>query len=243
VRLRAARRAVTLALALLACIVRYWSIRIRGRLSLEQRAFWLRDASSIVLWSLGIRAKVVGVPPARGVVVSNHLSYLDILIFSAAMPCFFVAKTEIDRWPYFGKAARIGGTIFINRDSRASTAKVASQIGARLAVPVPVLFFPEGTSTDGSTVQRFHTGLFEPAISAAATVTPAAVRYAIEGGQERDLCWFGDEAFLSHLWKALGATNFTAEVRFGAPQVYADRRSAAGETHAAVTAMRTPALQ
>ena len=88
-------------------------------------------------------------------VVANHLSYLDIVILSAAMPCFFVAKAEIDKWPYFGKAARVGGTMFIDRSSLASAERVAAMIGERLKLPVPVLFFPEGTSTDG-TMLRFH---------------------------------------------------------------------------------------
>ncbi len=99
-----------------------------------------------------------------GLVVANHLSYLDIVILSAAMPCFFVAKAEIDKWPYFGKAARVGGTMFIDRSSLASAERVATMIGERLKLPVPVLFFPEGTSTDG-TMLRFHSRLFEPAIA------------------------------------------------------------------------------
>jgi hypothetical protein len=70
-------------------------------------------------------------------------------------------------------------------------------------------------------------------------VTAAAVRYVLEDGvEERELCWFGDAAFLPHLWKALGAAGFTAEVQFGEPRVYPDRRAAADETHAEITAMR-----
>jgi len=131
-----------------------------------------------------------------------------------------VAKAEIDRWPYFGRAARIGGTLFIDRSSMASAEKVADTIAERLALPVPILFFPEGTSTDGSTVLRFHSRLFEPAVRAGAPVTTATVRYVLDGGaQERDLCWFGDDPFLPHLWKALGSSGFTAEVRFGEPQI------------------------
>ena len=102
-----------------------------------------------------------------------------------------------------------------------------------------MLFFPEGTSTDGSPLLRFHSRLFEPAIMAGAPVTAAAVRYVLEdGAEERDLCWFGDEAFLPHLWKALGTAGFSAEVRFGEPQVYPHRRAAADQTHAEITAMR-----
>jgi 1-acyl-sn-glycerol-3-phosphate acyltransferase len=172
-------------------------------------------------------------------VVSNHLSYLDIVIISSIMPCFFVSKAEIQGWPYFGEAARSGGTIFIDRKSRASTAEVAGQIGERLKLPIPVLLFPEGTSSDGAQVLRFHSSLFEPAIAAAASVTAAAVRYELEAGlQERDLCWFDDTAFLPHLWKTLGSAGFYAEVTFGEPRQYPDRRAAAEATHDEVVAMR-----
>ena len=83
------------------------------------------------------------------------------------MPCFFVAKMEIGGWPFFGKAARSGGTIFVDRSSLASAMSVAEQMTERLKlpIPVPVLLFPEGTSTDGSQVLRFHSRLIDPATS------------------------------------------------------------------------------
>ena len=242
-RSRQIRRAVTLGLALAAIVLRYWLIRLRGPVSLERRALWLQSACRLVLRSLGIQYHVEGLIPTRGVVVSNHLSYLDILILSSAMPCFFVAKAEIDKWPYFGRAARTGGTLFIDRTSLASADAVASQIAERLALPVPTLFFPEGTSTDGSSVHRFHSWLFEPAVRAGAPVTAAAVRYVLaDGSQERDLCWFGDAPFLPHLWKALGTSGFRAEVKFGEPRIYPDRRTAVRETHAEVSALRSGTL-
>jgi len=238
--LLACRRAVALAFALILCILRYWSLRIRGPLSLERRAEWLEGSSRAVLASLGVRYRVQGRPPANGIVVSNHLSYLDIAIFSAAMKCFFVAKAEISKWPYFGEAARLGGTLFIDRSSRASAEEVAAQIAERLALPVPILFFPEGTSTDGTSVLHFHSRLFEPAIRAQSPITAACVRYALANGrEERELCWYGDEGFLPHLWKTLGTPGFVAEISFGEPRVYADRRTAARKTHDEVEAMRS----
>jgi len=238
--MRALRRAVALAFALAGCVLSYWLFRVRGPLKLVERAQWLHGASCRVLNAVGILPTVRGRPPSRGVVVANHLSYLDIAIISSVMPCFFVSKEEIAAWPYFGRAARTGGTIFIDRRSRASTAVVARQISERLSLPIPVLLFPEGTSSDGSQVLRFHSSLFQPAIAAAAPVTAAAVRYVLEGGgHERDLCWFDDTLFLPHLWKALGTPGFSAEVTFGEPRTYPDRRTAADATHAEVAAMRT----
>jgi 1-acyl-sn-glycerol-3-phosphate acyltransferase len=165
--------------------------------------------------------------------------------FSAAMPCFFVSKMEIAGWPFFGAAARAAGTIFLDRSSLASANSVAGVIGERLKGPVPVLLFPEGTTSDGSHLLPFRSRFIAPAITAEAPITAAAIRYVIDGGiekrercGERELCWIGDAAFLPHLWKTLDTPGFSAEVRFGPPRLYPDRRSAASATRAEITAMR-----
>jgi 1-acyl-sn-glycerol-3-phosphate acyltransferase len=168
------RRAVALAFALELCVLRYWIARLRGPLTLERRALWLQSAARIILTSAGIQSTVEGQPPSHGLVVSNHLSYLDIVILSAAMPCFFVSKVEVDGWPFFGKAARTGGTIFLDRSSLDSANQVAGQIAERLSLPIPVLLFPEGTSTDGHEVLRFHSRLIDPATEARAPITRSA---------------------------------------------------------------------
>lgn len=231
-------RAVALVVVLATCVVRYWLLRLRGPLTLERRARWLQDTCVRVLRSMDVRWGVMGTVPARGLVVSNHLSYLDIVVLSAAMPCFFVAKSEIDSWPYFGKAARAGGTLFIDRASRASAGKVAELIGERLKRNVPVLFFPEGTSTDG-TMLRFHSRLFEPAVWAGEPVTAACLGYAADDGTpEKELCWFGDATLGPHLLKVLKKRGIRAELRFGSPRVYPDRRTAAEATFAEISAMR-----
>jgi len=239
VNLRALRRAVALAFALAACIFSYWLLRIRGGITLVHRAQWLHRSACRILSAFAIRVTVQGRVPSQGLVVANHLSYLDIPILSCVMPCFFVSKVEVGRWPYFGKAARVGGTLFLNRRSHASTVQVGRQMAERLKLPVPMLLFPEGTSTDGSQVLRFHSSLFQPAVASGAPVTPAAVRYVLaDGSSERELCWFGDAGFLPHLWKTLGTAGFSAQVTFGEPCTYPDRRSAAAKTHDEVAAMR-----
>jgi lyso-ornithine lipid O-acyltransferase len=237
------RRAVALAIALLTCIIRYWLLRLRGPLTIECRALWLQSACLGVLASVGVRFTFEGHLPARGLVVANHLSYLDIAIFSAIMPCCFVSKSEIVRWPFFGKAARVGGTIFLNRSSLASANAAAALVSERLTHSILVLLFPEGTSTDGATVLRFHARLIHPATELGVPITAAAIRY-IPGGntQERELCWFGDVGFLPHLWKVLGVGEFYAHVRFGQPNTYEDRRFAAEETRAEIMAMRNAGI-
>jgi len=236
--LRFVRRAAALGLVLSAAVVRYWMFRIRGPLTLERRAGWLQETCTRVLESMGIRCEVEGEIPTHGLVAANHLSYLDIVILSAAMPCFFVAKSEIDGWFYFGKAARAGGTLFIDRSRRASAESVVASISERLKLQVPVLFFPEGTSTHG-TMLKFHSTLFEPAVRDGAPITAVAIQYVMEDGTpERELCWFGDEALAPHLVRTLKAGGFHARLRFGEPRVYESRRMAAEKTFAEIAGMR-----
>jgi len=240
--LRAARRAVALALALAISFLRFSLRRLRGPVPLEQRALWLHSTCRRVSSSVGIRCEFCGIPPSTGLLVSNHLSYLDVLIYGSILPCFFVSKAEVESWPVFGPAARCGGAMFLERGNRMSASLVAGQMAERLRLPIPVMLFPEGTSSDGVDVLRFHSRFFEPAVIAQAPVTAAAIRYQIEGGvEERELCWFGDALFLPHLWKTLGVKGFTASVCFAEPRRFADRGSAARQTHLQVTALRNAA--
>lgn len=237
--LRAPRRAVALGLLLIFCMLRSLWMRLLGPDTLERRAQWNHSCALMVMAALGIRLKITGKPPDRGLLVSNHLSYLEVLIFGAALPCYLVSKAEIATWPFFGPLARAGGTLFVDRGSRASAEAVTEEIAERLKGTVPVLFFPEGTSTDGSRLLRFHSRLYTPAVDAGIPVTAAAVRYVPEDGSpERDLCWFGDEEFLPHIWKVLGGPDFTAQLHFGEPRIYTNRRGAANETYAEIQAMR-----
>ena len=126
-------------------------------------------------------------------------SHIDAIIYAAIEPSVMVAKAEIRGWPVIGMMARACGTLFVDRDSRSSALAVTEQVAERLKGPLPVLFFPEGTSTDGSEVLRFHSRLFTPAVEAGVPITTATIRYVIEDGTpERELCWFGD-TLLCHI--------------------------------------------
>ncbi len=215
--------------------------RIGRRLTVRDRAAWMQRSCQLVMRRMSIRLRVNGPLPTGGLIVANHLSYLDIMLFGAAVPCVFVSKREIRSWPVVGMLASLGGTIFIDRSSSASTASVAAQMAALLAQNVAVLLFPEGTSSDGSAVQRFHPSLFEPAASGGLPVTAAAIGYALPGHAESDLCYYGDIHFASHLLQTLGRQGIAGTITF-APTcpAYPDRRTAAAETRAQIAAMRQP---
>jgi 1-acyl-sn-glycerol-3-phosphate acyltransferase len=246
VNLKAARRGVILVVSLGFLFLRFAPIYLRavlaGRAVLpRERAEWMHRCGRTMLWAMGIRFRIEGqIPPETVVVVANHLSYLDIVIASAAMPFAFVAKEEIGGWPAFGSLARMGGTIFLNRASRASAWEAADRMVERLGQGVATFFFPEGTSTDGSELARFHSTLFAAAIETGCSVVPAAIFYEPYGVgmTEREVCWFGDDAFLPHLMKVLGLTQFTAVIRFGRPERYPDRRTAAWRSHDAIERLR-----
>lgn len=236
---RAIRRLIALGLVLLLCIPRLWLYRLRGPLTLHRRAMWGHATGKQLMAAMGIRFNVSGQLPQSGLLVSNHLSYLDILVYGSILPCFFVSKAEVSRWPFFGWMSRAGGTIYVERSGRANVDSVVKQMADRFDLPVMVLLFPEGTSTDGSQLLHFRSRLFTPAIETGAPITSAAISYVAEDGtQEREFCWFGDAEFLPHLLKTLVGPRFTAEVHFGESMVYVDRRQAALATYAVVAELR-----
>jgi len=194
----------------------------------------------MVLRRLGFTLRVKGESPGQGLLVSNHLSYLDILVYGATLPCVFVSKQEVRSWPMLGLLAALGGTVFIDRTRAASAAAAAVRIERLLADGVVVLVFPEGTSSDGSSVLRFYPFLFEPAIRGAAPVSVAAIGYsAAPDAAEKDLCYYGDIRFGPHLVETLQLREIRATIQFGATiQGYADRKAAAASTREAVAALR-----
>jgi len=243
--LRGCWKTATLALSLSACLASYplrfaLARRTRGAATDAGRALWLHRCCRMVLARLGFEMRVIGTPPMRGLVVSNHLSYLDILFYGAAYPCVFVAKAEVRRWPMLGTLAALGGTVFIDRSSAASAAKAAARVQELLAAGVPVLVFPEGTSTDGAAVLRFYPSLFEPAVRAGAPVTAAAIGYSACGqATERDLCYYGDISFAPHLLQTLRLRGIRATLRFApAGVVYENRKLAAALAREAVVELR-----
>jgi 1-acyl-sn-glycerol-3-phosphate acyltransferase len=158
-------------------------------------------------------------------IVSNHLSYLDILAYSALVPCVFVAKKEVASWPVLGVFARLAGSIFVDRTRRTKVAETNQCIATALQSGVVVLLFPEGTSSDGETVLPFRSSHLEPAIRSGATMRPAAIHYRMDGGSAaREACYWGDMTFLPHLLNLFTKRKTHACVAFGQEVVKAAGR-------------------
>ena len=129
-----------------------------------------------------------GVFPERGAVISNHLSYLDIVVFAALHPCVFVSKEEIRRWPVVGWMTTMSGTVYVARGHGGSAMRARKGMQAALDAGLPVVFFPEGTTSNGSQLLKFHSGLLAQVIAGGAPVTAAYVQLQLCGGQ-----WAGCE--------------------------------------------------
>jgi lyso-ornithine lipid O-acyltransferase len=228
-----------LVVSLCQCVASSMVLRLRGKPSAGGRAEWLYRSCRMVLRRVGFELCIIGKPPANGMIASNHLSYLDILFYGASVPCVFISKIEVRSWPLLGLLAALGGTVFIDRKSAASTAEAARRIEALLRAGVPVLVFPEGTSSDGRGVLRFHPSLFEPAVLVGDQVTAAAIGYSAAGATERDLCYYGEISFAPHLLETLQLPEILATLRFDSPgTIYGDRKQAAALTREAVVGLR-----
>jgi 1-acyl-sn-glycerol-3-phosphate acyltransferase len=209
-------------------------------LTVRERANWLQDAASTALRRIGMEVVADGDPPLHGLVVSNHLSYLDVLAYASLSPCVFVAKQEVRGWPVFGTFATMAGTVYVSRERGSANSGAAALMEESLAAGVPVVLFPEGTSTDGAQILRFHSRFFEPAIRTNAVVTAAAIGYASSTAEETALAYHGDDIFGTHLVRTLGQRDLAARVVFAASgRRYAERKEAARATQDEVGALRT----
>lgn len=183
----------------------------------------------------GIRVTVVGRPvQSRGVLmVANHSSYFDILVFSAAARVSFVAKHEVANWPLFGTLARLQETVFIERKRRSQTVEARDLIRERLLEGDALVLFPEGTSDDGNKVLPFKSALLSAAELELGTdaqghvrrvpIQPVSVAYVGLYGlpMGRDMrplfAWYGDMDLVPHLWEALKSGPIEAVVEFHEP--------------------------
>ena len=138
--------------------------------------------------------------PQTGLLVCNHLSYLDIIVLSSIRPCVFVAKRDVAAWPLFGWLARAAGTIFVDRKNRFCSPAVVDCVRETISNGEVVVLFAEGTSSDGSTVLPFKSALLESAVQLRCPVATAAISYALDHGSVADeVCYWRDMTLVPHL--------------------------------------------
>lgn len=183
--------------------------------------------SGALLDKLAIKLIVKGVPPATGpmLLVSNHISWLDILVMHASKHCCFVSKADVKHWPILGALATGAGTLYIERESRRDAMRVVHHMCQALQNGDILAVFPEGTTGNGVDLLPFHANLLQAALVADAPVQPVALTYIDpDSGQiSQAMSYVGDESLLESLWRTLKSKGITACITYGKPQWSNDR--------------------
>ncbi|MFQ5527692.1 MAG: lysophospholipid acyltransferase family protein [Thermoanaerobaculia bacterium] len=216
-------------------------LRTRSRWRRFNFGGWARA----VLRILKVEVEVVGRPPEPPfLLVSNHLSYLDIVVLSSLADTVFVAKSEVESWPVLGFIVRNMDTIFVDRNLRRDIPRVVAQIEDAFEAGEGVVIFPEGTSTPGEAVAPFRPSLLEPAARGSLPVRTAALGYDTPDGQptaRETVCWWGEMTFRPHFLRLLALPSLSARVAFGGEVVRdSDRKRLAERLEAGVRSLFVP---
>lgn len=219
---RLARVGLHLAYALLIAACVFPFAGPRGRLARIQS--WSRQLLAI----LAVQLRVTGNGPrAAGaplMLVANHISWLDVYALNAVLPARFVAKSEVRGYPVVGWLSERVGTLFIRRARRHDVGRVIDQLTGILRSGEPVVVFPEGTTTDGSAVLKFHASLLQSAVEADAVMQPVAIRYLrLDGARCDEAAFIGTTTLLESLATLAAQPAIHAELTFLPPLASAGR--------------------
>ena len=213
----------------------------------QARAAWLHRFCARMLRGFGVKLTVEGNVPSRGALISNHLSYLDIVVYAALHPVVYCARAEMERWPIIGWMTMMAGTVFVDRGAGGSSERAKTGMLTAARAGVPVTFFPEGTTTDGTVVLPFRSGLLAQALAAGEPVTAARIAYTLGPGNDdasaqHQVCWGDDTPLLRHIFRFNSLVGVQAHVRFASEPIRfsspdLDRKQAALEAREAVIAL------
>jgi 1-acyl-sn-glycerol-3-phosphate acyltransferase len=205
------------------------------------RALWLQRVARRVQPIFKLQIESTGTIPIRGLLICNHVSYVDIIVLVSLAPALFVAKREVKSWPFIGLLAQGAGTVFIDRQRRTQVGEVNDEIEAALDDGALVIVFPEGTSSDGRGVLPFKSSLLEPATQQRHPLNIACVQYRQpDSTADEEAAYWGDATFFPHLLNLLSKPGVRASVKFAPVKNHsADRKELAQQLHAAVVRLKT----
>lgn len=190
-----------------------------GRLK-AQRRFFARLTSvccGLLLNVLGVRKTLSGQLSSTNksgrLFLSNHLSYLDILLISSSFPALFITSKEVEKTFFLGRMSRLGGSFFIERRTPAKLLSEIERIKDAIREGFDIVLFPEGTSGNGDAVLPFKKSLLATATGTSSPIQPLCIRYRKINGKEitpenRDLVyWYGDMTFFRSFFQLLFKTD------------------------------------
>ena len=224
--------------AVAALILRF----VYPRVAHDRHRALMRWWSAKLLRILNIAAVLEGDAP-RGdaaMIAANHVSWVDVFLISSVKPTRFVAKSEIRGWPIAGWIADRAGTLFIRRDQLRDMARIEARVREMLGEGDCVGLFPEGITTEGDELRKFHSSLFEPAVANGARVHPAAIRYEHpDGSLCRQMSFIGERTFMQSVGLIVRQKAVRARIMFAAPveTIGASRREVALAVEARVASL------
>jgi lyso-ornithine lipid O-acyltransferase len=210
---------------------------------------------------IGLRVKRIGQPSADRpmLILSNHVSWIDIVALGSVMPLSFIAKSEVKAWPVFGLFAKLQRSVFVDRNRRGDTGKANSEIAERLAEGDPIVLFAESTTSDGNRILPFRSALVGAAQEAILSggsgphvcLQPVALAYTRRDGLPTGrmgralIGWYGDMEMIPHLVGILRGGPLDMEIRFGEPLAFdagSDRKGVTRSAEEDVRRMLASAL-
>lgn len=215
----------------------------------QKRAEWLHRFCAQAVRRMGIAVRQQGTFPEQGVVIANHLGYLDIVALAALHRCVFVSKQEVRDWPLLGWMTTLAGTVYVDRGRGGSARRAQTGMQAAADAGLPLVFFPEGTTSRGDTVLPFHRGLLAKSIEAGQPITAAYIRYRLTRKNGSNLSienvhFWDDTPLPLHIFRLLALRGIEVEIRFATSPIAfspaaTNRTTAAQEARAAVLQLAT----
>lgn len=189
-----------------------WYDTEQGRAAIKQ---WATRACRI----LAIRIEVNGVisPVPGSLFVANHISWIDVLALYCILDTKFISKRAVKSWPLIGTLANSTGNIFIDRKRNFSLNAVISGLRAELESKHSITVFPEGTTTDGRAVNRFHSGLFNAVTNSDYVVQGIAICYTRNAERDELAPYVGDDNFILHLFRIASLSKTCLQIDFAIP--------------------------
>ncbi|NNA08188.1 1-acyl-sn-glycerol-3-phosphate acyltransferase [Pseudomonas lundensis] len=182
-----------------------------------RRQRWSQFFMARLSRALPFRINVFGQLPDTSMLwVSNHVSWTDIALLGQLTPLSFLSKADVRGWPVAGWLAAKAGSLFIRRGAGDSQL-IRQQMRHHLSQGLPLLMFPEGTTTDGRCVRTFHGRLLSAAIDSGAHLQPVAIRYLRDGSTDPIAPFIGDDDLLSHLMRLFSHDTADVEIHLLEP--------------------------
>lgn len=197
--IRAARTALHLGYGLLLALSYPWMFHSSRRRTLQR---WSAELLKILNIHISITADDALYYLQPGIIITNHISWLDVFVLNAVVPMRFVAKSEVRRWPLIGWMCARVQTLFIERGKARDAARISGEMATVLQRGECFAVFPEGTTTDGTKVGAFHASLLQPAIDAGVQIHPVALRYQdAQGAHSTAAAYIGELSLIDSMWR------------------------------------------